>query len=343
MSNLLNIMKWLLILILILGTALVLYAAIKINRPLSSQAAEKTFVVVPGRSTKQVAGELEQQGVISNALLFRMYLEYTGRAGKIQAGTYNLSAALPLREIARLLTEGRVLPNEVRLTVIEGWDLRDIAGALANLGLVSEQEFYGVAGTPLDKNSLEGYLFPDTYFIAKNSTAEEVVKKMKANFDRKVDEALRAEIKKQNRTLAEVVTLASIVEREVGRNVKKGTALSREERERVAEERRIVAGIFLNRIAARLPLESDATVAYITGSNENRATLEETKINSPYNTYRYRGLPPGPIANPSLDSIRAAVNPMTTNYLYFVTDELGVAHFARTLAEHQANRARYLK
>ncbi|MBI4050327.1 MAG: endolytic transglycosylase MltG [Candidatus Doudnabacteria bacterium] len=339
----LKLIQWLVILALVFGAAFLVYAAVKVNRPYSVQGAEKTFLIAPGQTTHEIAAALAEQDLISNALVFRLYVRFLGSSGKLQAGAYHLSAALSMREIAAALAAGRVIPNEVRLTVIEGWNLRDIAGALAKLGVASASEFYRATGEPLEKNSLEGYLFPDTYFIARDAKPEDVVKKMKANFDRKVDEALRAEIAARNRTLNDVVILASIVEREVGRNVKPGTRLSETELARIAEERRIVAGIFLNRLEEKMPLESDATVAYITGSNLSRATLEETKIKSPYNTYQNRGLPPGPIANPSLDAIRAATNPIATNYFYFVTDEEGVAHFARTLAEHKANRARYLK
>lgn len=335
--------KWGLVLALVFGAAFLLYAAVKINRPLTDQAEGKMFVVKPGSGAKQIAAELEAQNLVSSSLLFRTYLYLTDREAHLQAGTYDLSAAMPMRDIAAALVSGRVLSNEVRLTVIEGWDLRDITAALEKLEILKANEFYRVAGEPPDRDSLEGYLFPDTYFIAKNASAETVVKKMQDNFNRKVDESLRKEIERQKRSLRDVITLASIVEREVGRNVKRGTRLSEEELARVSEERRIVAGIFLNRLEENMALESDATVAYITGSDSNRATLEETKINSPYNTYRSRGLPPGPIANPSLDSIRAAVNPLETNYFFFVTDEEGVAHFARTLEEHKANRAKYLK
>lgn len=339
----LKLIKWLVVLALVYAVAFLLYAAVKINRPFKTAAEEQLFEIAAGSTTKKIGGELERHNLISSALIFRIYLQLRNESEIIQAGTYRLSASMPVSEIAAALTSGRVVSDEVRLTVIEGWDLRDIASVAAKLGVVSENEFYRVSGRPLDKNSLEGYLFPDTYFIAKDAKAEEIVKKIQTNFERKVDAALREEIKNQSRTLADVITLASIVEREVGRPVKKGTILSAEELSNLSVERRIVAGIFLNRLAARMPLESDATVGYITGSSSNRATIEETKINSPYNTYRYPGLPPGPIANPSLDSIKAAVNPTKTDYLFFLTSPDGTAHFAKTLQEHNANRAKYLE
>ena len=166
---------------------------------------------------------------------------------------------------------------------------------------------------------------------------------MLANFDKKLTPDLRMQIKNQGRMIYEVVTIASIVEREVGRNFKTGTKLSSADSAKLSEERRIVAGIFYNRLKSRMPLDSDATLNYITGSNSARATLDELKIDSPYNTYKYRGLPPAPIANPSLDSILAAISPTRTDYLYFLMDESGQAHYAKTLTEHARNRDLYLK
>ena len=165
---------------------------------------------------------------------------------------------------------------------------------------------------------------------------------MLENFGRRVTPEMIAEAQIQKRSLYDVLILASIVEREVGRNYKKGTKLSEQDLQKLAEERRIVAGIFYNRLSLNMGLESDATLQYVTGSESSRATIVETKIDSPYNTYKYRGLPPTPIGNPSLDAIKAAINPTETDYLYFLTEPDGTAHFAKTLDEHKKNRVLYL-
>lgn len=359
MQQIISIIKWFLILAIVLGLAFFIYGTVKINQPLATEGAEKIFTIAPGETTKQIAKNLEDQGLINRAFFFELHLYLKKQGNKIQAGNYLLSSSMSIREIADAFTSGKVVNNTVKLTVIEGWTVKDIAKALADAGVVSENVFRAAENPsplePLDWSSdfafladrprgqgLEGYLFPDTYFFAKNSEGEQVVRKMLANFDRKLTPETRQDIKKQGKNIHEIVALASIIEKEVGRNVKKGEKLNDSDRKKITEERRLVAGVFYNRLAANMGLNSDATIGYITGSRSHRATLEETKIDSPYNTYKYRGLPPGPIANPSLDSLIAAINPADTDYLYFVTAPDGTAYFAKTLEEHNANRVKYL-
>lgn len=360
MRQFVSIIKWLVILALVFGLAFFIYGAIKINQPFATAAEEKFFTVALGQTTRQIAKNLEDEGLIGRAFFFELHVYLKKQGSKIQAGNYLLSPAMSIREIAEALISGKVVKDTVKVTVIEGWTMNDIAKSLEENevtgareflnaqnpspieGIDWSQEFSFLATAPRHGN-LEGYLFPDTYFFAKNSEGEEVVRKMLVNFDKKLTEDLRLKIKEQGQTIREIVTLASIVEKEVGRNVKKGEKLTAEEREKITEERRLVAGVFYNRIAAGMPLESDATVGYVTGSSSNRATIEETKIDSPYNTYRNKGLPPGPISSPSLDSIMAAINPAQTDYLFFLTGPDGTAYFAKTLKEHAANRAKYLE
>ncbi|MFA7663080.1 MAG: endolytic transglycosylase MltG, partial [Patescibacteria group bacterium] len=172
-----------------------------------------------------------------------------------------------------------------------------------------------------------GYIFPDTYHITTTATAEEIMDKALSNFGNKLTPELRAEIKAQGKTIYEIITLASIVENEVAK----------------AEDMKIVAGIFWNRLDIGMGLQSDATINYITSGKTTRPTADDLKIDSPYNTYKYRGLPPGPIANPGIASIEAVINPTKTDYLYFLTTPDKQTIFSKTFEEHVAAKNKYLK
>lgn len=354
MKQIFNFLKWLVILALVFGFAFFVYVFIKINEPLKTEAPEQIFSIATGVTTEEVAQNLEGEEIISKALFFKLHVYFKKQGSKIQAGEYALSPSMSIREIAQVLTTGQAISQDTKLTVVEGWTVSDIAAALGGLGVFGEQEFLQAAATPYAQEfsfladkppaaGVQGYLFPDTYFLSRDETAESIVRKMLQNFDRKLTSDLREAISDQGKTIYEFVTLASIIEREVGRNVKRGEKLSSSELQKLQEERRLVASVFYNRLAIGMALESDATVTYITGSKSSRATLEETKIDSPYNTYKYRGLPPGPISNPSLDSILAAIYPAKTDYLFFLTAPDGTAYFAKTLDEHIQNRAKYLE
>lgn len=354
-------LKWLLILAAVLLLAFLVYVLVKINQPLTTDASETLFVVEKGKSAAATGEDLESQQLISRSFFFRLYLRLVGKSEKIQAGSYLLSSNMSIQEIVSKLLGGEVVPDAVKLTVIEGWNINDIAAKLEELGVLTRAEFVAEVGEPrqggaadfeadfefladLPANAtLEGFLFPDTYFVSQEAAAETVAKKLLANFERKVIENEDFRLQNSELNFYETITLASMVEREVGRNVRRGTVLSEEEKNQIAEERRKVASVFLNRLERGMRLESDATVTYITGSKSPRATIAETRISSPYNTYQVIGLPPGPISNPSLDSILAVVEPADTDYLYFLTDESGRAYFAETFEQHQQNRERYLE
>jgi UPF0755 protein len=186
----------------------------------------------------------------------------------------------------------------------------------------------------------QGFLFPDTYIFAKDVTVKDIVQRMLSNFESKITDKMIYDIEAKNLDLREVITLASIIEKEVGRNKEK---ITEEDLETMQREREIVASVFLNRLEINMALESDATVNFITGKSDRSVTIEDTKVNSPYNTYLNRGLPPGPISNPGIDSIRAAIYPASSDYLYFLNSPDGTAYFAKTLAEHGENRVKYLR
>jgi UPF0755 protein len=233
---------------------------------------------------------------------------------------------------------------------VEGWTNEEISADLDKKQIVVQSDFnnqltrsaltFDYFGEKPKTKNLEGYLFPDTYFFASTATPEQIINKILANTKQKIFPAIVSEIHSQKRTVYDVVTLASIVEREVGRNTSTVTSA---DLTALQNERETVAGIFMNRIKAGIPLQSDATIGYITKSKDPSASSSDLQIDSPYNTYKYTGLPPGPIGNPSLSSILAVVNYRKTDYLYFLSKPDGTAVFAKTLDEHNANKAKYLR
>ncbi len=244
---------------------------------------------------------------------------------------------------------------EVNVTIIEGWNLEEIGSYLEKQGLVSKKDFlltqksynssaYDFLTSKPKTQGLEGFLFPDTYRVLKpetpgTTTAAQVIKRALDNFDLKLTEKMREDIKSSGLSLYEIVTLASIIEKETGRNVQTTAG-----KEQLQEERKMVAGVFYNRLNSGVALQSDATINYITNKNEPAVTLEDTQIDSPYNTYKYQGLPPGPICNPSLSSLIAAIYPTATDYFYFLHKQpSGEIVYSRTFEEHIENKNRYLK
>jgi UPF0755 protein len=313
---------------------------------------EKTFIISSGDGVKKIGSNLQSEGLIKSKTYFEYYVWQIKKGALMQAGVYGLSPKMTIKEIVAVLLAGKTINKEKEITIIPGWTLRDIAGYLADSGIASSSDFYKLAGEPLQnyagakkmpadysadfsvladkpKNyGLEGYLFPDTYRIYNDATAEEVIKKMLANLDVKMAPTMRADIKKQGKTAYQIITMASIIEKEVSKN----------------EDMKIVSGIFWGRMKAGQGLESCATLAYILGKNKPVYTLEDTNVESSYNTYRHQGLPPGPICNPSLAAIEAAIYPTETDYNYFLSrPDTGETVFSKTLEEHNRNKQKYLK
>jgi UPF0755 protein len=315
-----------------------------LNTAADPAAGETIFTVEAGETAGGVADQLAAEGYIEDETLFRRYLHYRGIDVQIEAGSYRLSASMTPQEIAEALTEA--LPPEVTARVTEGWRREQIAdwvGQQADLPF-GEAEFLSASGSaavlPADMAlraeipvgaTLEGFLFPDTYQLALDATAEDFVVRMAATFEERVTPDLRADAAARGLSLYEVVTLASIVEREAA----------------VAEERPTIASVYLNRLAAGMKLEADPTVQYAMGFqpdtgqwwNLNLTQADYYAVDSPYNTYLYPGIPPGPIASPGLDAIRAVIYPAETAYLYFraTCDDSGRHNFAFTFEEHVAN------
>lgn len=312
------------------------------------------LTVQAGDSLQKVIATLESRGVINSPTLLGAYFNYQGWETKIKAGDYVFSSPISMIEVAQRLIAGDAKSKETSLTIPEGYNINDINNELISRNLTSGQEWVSIVGIPrtdyrnIDRSNwpkdytgqfsfladkpvfvgLEGYLFPDTYRLYKDSTPQDIAEKMLSNFDRKLTSTMREEIKRQGKTIFEVITMASVIEKEV----------------RNTTDMKVVSGIFWKRIKNKQRLESCATLAYILGVNKSQYTLDDTKIDSPYNTYQNSGLPPTPIANPGLNAIEAAIYPIETDYNFFLTASgTGQTIFSRTFAEHLKNKDIHLK
>ena len=301
---------------------------------------KKEFVIKSGDSVQEIAANLQSRNLISDMDFFKFYVWQKKISSNLQAGNYELSPSMSIPEIANLFIEGKIKSNEISITIPEGFSNKEIGERLAENGLIEKEGFINFNKTNnLDLSSyeflqdkpenagLQGYYFPDTYEYYKDSSLEDITKKMLDNFNKKLSPGLRDEIEKQNKSIFETLILASIIEKEAG----------------FAEEMDKVSSVFHNRLEIDYPLESDATINYITESGRSRSTYEDLQIDSPYNTYKYTGLPPAPICNPGLNAIKAAIYPKETDYFFFLTPSDGKAIFSKTYAEHLKNQSKYLK
>ncbi|EKE21634.1 MAG: hypothetical protein ACD_7C00165G0003 [uncultured bacterium] len=294
-----------------------------------------------GENIWNTASNLKKEGLIESKIYFVWYVYKNNYKGEIKAGKYILSPNLTMPEIMMILIEGDKSGEKEskKITFPEGFSLKQMAQRLAENGFDGDK-FLEFSKTPqyfVDKyqmeflssipagKDLEGYLFPDTYFFFIDASAEDITKKMLENFERKISIDSQNEIKKQNKSIFEIITMASIIEKEVA----------------TPEDKKVVSGIFYNRLNNGQAFQSCATLAFVLGENKKQYSYEDTQILSPYNTYLNPGLPPGPIASPGMDSILAAVYPTKTNYNYFLSNtETGQTIFSVTLEEHNLNKDR---
>ncbi len=314
------------------------------GRQIDAQKTEIFFEVEKGEGSRDIALNLEKEKLIRWGPLFRLYVLSKGIAGELKAGQYLLSPSMSLPQIAEKLFQGEVLKEKI--TLIEGWNLKDIGWYFENKGMFPTEEvrqtaekdfsedFDFLADKPAEA-SLEGYLFPDTYEIRKGESLEDIVRRMLNNFGRKLTVDLREEIGRQDKSVFEIITMASLIEKEV----------------RAPADKRLVSGILWKRLAAGMPLQVDATIAYILGIGSGSWNFDEMRkevalwkdIDSPYNTYKYRELPLGPIANPGLESIKASIYPEDSEYWYYLSAADGQTFFSETLADHNVKKAEYLR
>lgn len=311
----------------------------RINTPLSSDKTEKMFVIEKGETTKEIGHNLEKQNLISASFYFETYIYYKKLEDKLQSGIYNLSPSMSSREIADWIISGK--SNQVKVTFPEGWKVTQIAKRLDETGVCNEEEFLKALDT-LDKSKfeeynflkqipkgqdLEGFLFPDTYIFFKGSKPEDVIAKMLTNFDLKLSEDLKKEINKQDKSIFEIITLASIIEREA----------------KTKDEMPKIASVYMNRLKIDMKLDADPTIQYAKGSWDKLEAGDYKNVLSPYNTYLHKGLPPGPISNPGIEAIKAVIYPEETDYFYFFHAEDGKVYFSKTKDEHDQKKAMYLK
>ena len=292
----------------------------QISAPLNNQGTEQTFIIEKGDGLEKIANNLEKDGIIRNSVWFTAYVFYKGWAGHLQAGEYSLGSNLNIVQITDRIFKGDVISKEIKITIPEGFNLKQIDARLTEAGLIETGELS-------IQSHLEGYLFPDTYEFNKKMDLDEIINIIKENFNKKLDTDLINEIKKQKKTIEEIIIMASLIEKEVS----------------VYDDRRIVSGIFWNRLKINYPLQSCATIAYVLNTDKWRYSIEDTKIDSPYNTYQNIGLPIGPINNPGMSAIKAAIYPQYTDYNFFLSKPSGETVFSRTLEEHNQNKVKYLE
>ncbi len=330
-STLKNII--LLFVLLLLVGSIFLWSAIYL--PLSPGSSKIVdFTLEKGQGAKQISIALKEQGIVKYGSIFRFYALMIGKAEKLQAGSYEVSSAMSIAQIVSKFLSGDVITE--KLTIVEGWDLRDISKYFVEQGISKDGELLTLAkkdysfgldslkDKPKDAD-LEGYLFPDTYEFIPGTSTEDILKKILSTFDDKFTPELRAEIARQNKSIFEIVTMASLIEKEV----------------KSPEDKKMVSGILWKRIDIGMPLQVDATVVYVINK---QPSLEDLQIDSPYNTYRFYGLPKGPISSPGLDSIIAAIYPTESNYLFYLSAaEDGRTIFSKTFAEHAAAIRKYLR
>jgi UPF0755 protein len=292
---------------------------------------KKRVLILRGSTFQEVVHLLDEEGMLRSPTRFYLMARILGIAGRVKAGEYELSTAMMPSAILHKLVTGDVV--KYRVVIPEGYTVRQIAVRLADQGIIDEQEeFLSVAFSPdfavglgMTGDGVEGYLFPDTYLFSKEIAPAEVIKAMVENFKRVYapDFSLRAA--ELGMTDREVVTLASIIEKETG----------------LAEERPLISAVFHNRLKRGIPLCSDPTVIYGIADFDGNLRKRDLEKKTPYNTYLIRGLPPGPIANPGRSSILAALYPAPVKYLYFVSRNDGSHHFSATLREHNQAVRRY--
>jgi len=299
----------------------------------SSSQNEVDFLILRGRSASQIGEKLYEDNLIRSPLAFKIYVQLTGKAEKIQAGEFRLSPNLNLYQVVDRLQSG---PLELWATIPEGLRREEVVERIIDALEMEEEQSSVFRDEFLSLTAKkEGYLFPDTYLFPRDVIAAKVVSKLSLTFDKKIENSSEG-LLDNNYSLEEIVTIASIIEREA----------------KTKEEKPIVAGILYKRLAADWPLQVDASVQYAVASKECEydpncewwpiLTKENLEINSLFNSYKYRSLPPTPIANPGLSSLEAAFFPEESEYWFYIHDTDGNIHFAETTSEHNSNVRSYL-
>ncbi len=289
----------------------------------STDTKPVAFTIKSGDGVRTIAANLSEKNLIRSSTAFFVVVKMLRLETNLQAGEFRIFRSMDARTIAQTLTHGIA---DSWITTLEGWRIEEVAAKVSKDLDIPESEFLKVAK--------EGYMFPDTYMVSRDATVGAIVKVFTDTFNEKVSDTMRLEAKKNNLTFPQALILASIVEREGHTN----------------EDRPIIAGILLNRLKADWPLQADATLQYALGYQTKEKTWwkkelfdDDKAVRSPYNTYINKGLPPAPICNPGLSAINTVLFPKATDYMYYIHDKEGTAHYAKTLEEHNANVSKYLR
>ena len=327
-----KIIYWILLIVFLVGVAGAIYIVNLVNTIGSPVLIEEdtTFKVKEEESWSDIINNLQKQNIISKIDGIYFYIDF--RKFSPQPATYNITKNMNTDQVIKMISRGLVIKPEITITIPEGSDIYTIGDILAlelkfsRSDFIKATEEFDISKYKfIEGDSLQGYLYPDTYRFFDDSNAEAVIIKMLNNFEKKASSSLKG-----NETLSsyEVLILASIVEKEVSQS----------------DDKKIVSGIFINRLNKDMKLQSDATVNFLTQSGRAQSTLEDLKIESPYNTYKITGLPPGPITNPSVDTINSVVDYTPNDYLFFLTsrDNPPKTIFSKTFEEHVKAKQQYL-
>ena len=306
------------------------------TKPVSDNQSLKNFIITKGLPVSLIGKKLKEEGLIKSSLAFKFYVQFTGKQQKIQAGEYRISSSWNIFKIIDQFSKG---PEGIWVTIPEGLRREEIAERfIKSLGKNSQDaETFKSEFINLTEDK-EGFLFPDTYLFPQTTSASAVVNMLTQTFEKKVNAKLLTEVNKSPYSLKEVITIASLIERET----------------RNDSEKLLVAGIIYKRLQTNWPLQIDASVQYALSSKKCRNSLEDCnwwpglikgdlQFSSTFNTYKNIGLPPQPISNPGISSINAAIYPETSPYWFYLHDSKGEIHYAKTIEEHNANISGYLK
>ncbi|MBU2632997.1 endolytic transglycosylase MltG [Patescibacteria group bacterium] len=295
--------------------------------PPKSFPINKVITIEKGTPFKKVAADFEKQKLVNSAFWFDTIGWLLRKRGDVKAGEYFFEESVSAIGLFMAVTGHEYRDEFIKVTVPEGFTLRDIAFLFENRGMWQAEELWEVTGLPASENSMEGLLFPDTYYVPLNISPEAMVNVMKENFDNKmVSPEIQSALEKSGHTVLEILKMASILEKEAA----------------TKEDREIISGILWKRLENGMPLQVDAVFPYIIGKHSLQLTLDDLKVDSPYNTYLYKGLPPGPISNPGMVSIETALNPAESKYWYYLSDKEGNIHYSATYDEHLNKKQIYI-
>ena len=297
-----------------------------VKEPLNLSAREKIFIIKPGQSLKYIAANLEQESLISDSTWFTLFTKFKKADKKLQAGEYLLSASQSPEQILKILKKGKV--KLYKITIPEGLNINEVAFLVEKNNFCSKLKFIAlcrdksfIISLGLKTASLEGYLFPDTYFFSKQASCKKIITTMVEHFNKVFIKEWEIKAQSMDFSIHDIVILASIIEKETGD----------------ASERALISSVFHNRLKKNMRLESDPTVIYGIKDFDGNIKRKHLRTVTPYNTYKIKGLPAGPIANPGALSLHAALNPEKTSYLFFVSKKDTTHKFSKTIQEH--NRA----